>query len=130
MGNLKHEMFTFYKAQMSAWVASAIDYALTILLTELCGVWYVCSTFIGALAGGVANCLINYQWVFNHEPGRRRRVALRYLVVWCVSILLNTYGTYFLTEQTGVNYIIAKAVVACAVAVLWNYQMQRLFVFK
>ena len=38
-------------------------------------------------------------------------------------------GTYQLTQATGIDFIIVKAVVAVLVAVLWNYQMQRVFVF-
>ena len=55
---------------------------------------------------------------------------MRYFLVWTGSILLNTLGTFLLTELSGVYFIIVKAVVAVAVAVLWNYQMQRIFVFK
>ena len=57
-------------------------------------------------------------------------MALRYLAVWIGSIALNTTGTYLLTELTGINYIISKIVVACLVATLWNYQMQRVYVFQ
>ena len=55
---------------------------------------------------------------------------LKYFVVWSISILLNTSGTWFFTELSGVNFIIIKAIVAITVAILWNYQMQRIFVFR
>lgn len=54
---------------------------------------------------------------------------MRYIFVWAVSIALNTFGTFSLTELTNTNYIISKAIVAVLVAVFWNYQMQRSFVF-
>lgn len=54
---------------------------------------------------------------------------MRYLLVWGISILLNTVGTCQLTEALRIDFIIVKAVVAVLVAVLWNYQMQRVFVF-
>ena len=44
--------------------------------------------------------------------------------------MLNTLGTLVLTELTGFSFIIVKAIIAVIVAVVWNYQMQRLFVFK
>lgn len=56
-------------------------------------------------------------------------MVMRYVMVWSVSIMLNTMGTTFFTELTHQNFVIVKAVVAAAVAVLWNYQMQRTFVF-
>ena len=34
------------------------------------------------------------------------------------------------TVLSGMNFIIVKAVVAIIVAILWNFQMQRVFVFR
>jgi putative flippase GtrA len=130
MDNIKKAILTFSKAQVSAWIATCFDYAATIVLTEIAGLWYVYATFIGALSGGIINCIINYKWVFKKHGTKKRSIALRYFVVWGISILLNTFGTYAVTEVTSVNYIIVKACVAAAVAIFWNYQMQRLFVFK
>ena len=111
MADIRKAIITFSKAQCSAWVATAVDFALTLFLVELCGLWYGYATFIGALAGGSTNC------------------SMRYLLVWGISILLNTVGTCQLTEALRIDFIIVKAVVAVLVAVLWNYQMQRVFVF-
>ncbi|MGN0070154.1 MAG: GtrA family protein [Prevotella sp.] len=129
MGSLKDALLTFGKAQCSAWVASAIDFGVTLFCAHCLRVWYAYATFIGALSGGIANCAINYRWVFHAEGLKKKYVALRYFIVWGGSILFNTYGTYRLTELTGLNFILVKAAVAVAVAVLWNYQMQRTFVF-
>ena len=130
MGNLKQTIMTFVKAQASAVTATAIDFAVTLLLGKLFGWWYVMATFLGAFSGGVSNCIINYQWVFHAKGQRKRSVAWRYMVVWSVSILLNTLGTYALTELTkGIDFIFIKAIVAVLVAFFWNYQMQRTFVF-
>ena len=130
MGHVKHAVITFGKAQVSASIASVVDFAVTIILAQLVGLWYGYSTFIGALIGGIVNCIINYKWVFHPDELKKRRMAMRYLMVWGLSIFLNTSGTLALTEATGFSFIIVKAIVAFIVAILWNYQMQRLFVFK
>jgi len=130
MDNIKSVLLTFGKAQCSAWIASAVDFLVTILLGKVIGVKYVTATFLGALSGGIINCIINYRWVFHAIGQKKRYVAIRYLIVWVVSITLNTYGTYALTELTHMDFIISKALVAIIVAIMWNYQMQRLFVFK
>lgn len=127
---MKNAVITFGKAQISAWIASFVDFAVTIILAQFAELWYGYSTFIGALMGGVTNCIINYKWVFHPDSINKRHIAARYMMVWTGSILLNTFGTLYLTEATGVSFIIVKAAVAVAVAVLWNYQMQRLFVFN
>ena len=119
----------FGKAQCSAWVASAVDFGITLLLTSLVGLWYGYSTLIGSISGGLTNCAINYRWVFNAFGMKKKYVALRYLFVWVGSIALNTFGTWQLTEISGNNYIISKTIVAVLVAIFWNYQLQRTFVF-
>ena len=120
---------TFGKAQCSAFIATTADFAITIVLARCLGVWYADATLAGAVTGGIVNCAINYRWVFHAFGMKKKYVALRYIVVWTGSIALNTLGTYWLTEASGIDFVIAKAAVAVAVAVLWNYQMQRRFVF-
>ena len=61
---------------------------------------------------------------------KKKIIAMRYFFVWTGSIVLNTLGTFLLTELSGVYFIIIKALVAIVVAVSWNYQMQRIYVFK
>lgn len=130
MGNLKKAILTFCKAQCSAWIASAVDFGVTLVLAEMVGLWYGYATFAGAVSGGITNCAINYRWVFHAFGMKKKYVAIRYTIVWVGSIVFNTYGTYLLTETTKQNFIISKIVVAIIVAVLWNYQMQCHFVFS
>ena len=93
MGNLKTTVVTFTKAQCSAWVASCVDFGMTLMLASLCGVWYGYATLIGAFTGGLVNCGINYRWVFHAFGLKKKYVALRYVFVWVGSIALNTFGT-------------------------------------
>ncbi len=130
MGKLKHELWLFSKAQLTAQLATLVDFAISLLLHEVCHLWYVAASFIGAVSGGVTNCAANYRWVFGSDGQKKRYVAFKYLLVWVGSIILNTAGTYALTEVSGKHFIISKAIVSIAVALLWNYQMQRLFVYR
>ena len=108
MAGLRHSILTFCKAETSAMVASVADFGLTVLLTEVVGVWYAYATLMGAVTGAVINCCVNYRWVFSAAGLSKSGVALRYLAVWIGSIALNTTGTYLFTELTGINYIISK----------------------
>ncbi len=131
MGKVRHELWTFCKAQLSAQIATFADFSISVLLAEFAGIWYVWASFIGALSGGIINCGVNYRWVFdNTHELKKKNIAMKYAAVWTGSILLNTLGTYVLTEISGVYFIFAKITIAIAVALLWNYQLQRLFVFK
>ncbi len=134
----------FLKALCTAQFASIVDFVVTVLLSSVMGVYYVVATALGAIVGGVSNCIFNYRWVFPSSGSRKRYIALKYFIVWGISILLNTYGTYLLTETMRENscvvallgshsdqiYIASKLIVAVLVAVCWNYQMQRLFVYR
>lgn len=131
MENVRHELWTFCKAQCSAQMATLIDFVITVFLSELIGLWYVAATYLGAIGGGVANCVINYRWVFDNTCLlSRKSVAWRYLFVWCGSIVLNTSGTYLLTEVSGRHFILAKILVAVIIGIGWNYRLQRTFVYK
>ena len=130
MGKIRNEILTFAKAQLTAQVATIVDFGMTIFLAEACGMWYAYATFLGAVSGGIVNCCLNYRWVFHAQGQKKKYVALRYFLVWTGSILLNTLGTYALTELSGTSYIIMKALVAVIVGIVWNYQMQRFFVFR
>jgi putative flippase GtrA len=130
MGKVREEVMKFTKAQASAIIATTVDFLLSLFAYEVCGINYVVSSFIGALSGGIINCVVNYRWVFGSDGQHKRYVALKYLIVWTGSIVLNTAGTYLLTELTGSYFIWSKAVVSVVVAFLWNYQMQRFFVYR
>ena len=100
-GGRKHrrrEVWMFCKAQLSAWLASAVDFLVTISLVKFGGLFYLYATFIGSVVGGITNCIINYGWVFHAVGCKKVYVAVKYLFVWGMSIMLNTWGTFALTE--------------------------------
>ena len=140
----RRSFILFLKAMCSAQIASAVDFMATLALVNFCGLYYVYATFLGALSGGVVNCCINYKWVFCVSSSKCH-IALKYMLVWGGSIILNTYGTYFLTEcmmrmawvdrlsnmYVSVNlFLLPKVVVALIVSFFWNYQLQRKFVYR
>ena len=127
---LKHELLLFAEAEMSSMVATAVDYGVTILLTEWLGIYYALSNFVGCVSGGVTNCSINLKYVFGDSGRKKKFIALRYLCVWALSILLNTFGTWLFTELSGLNYILVKMIVGVTVGVIVNYPGQKLWVFK
>lgn len=130
MGKLKSELRLFSKAQLSAMTATLTDFTVSLLGATLLGGWYVWSSLAGATAGGVVNCVVNYRWVFCSQHQKKKYVAVKYALVWMGSIALNTLCTYALTELTRQHFILAKAVVSVAVALLWNYQLQKCFVYQ
>ena len=140
----KGGVFMFLRAQLSAQMATIADFLVTILLVKAFAVFYLYATFTGSVVGGIVNCAINYGWVFHAEDCKKTHVAVKYLFVWGGSIILNTWGTFALTEwltgMTWVNgllgyyidnvFILSKIIVAVLVAFFWNYHLQRFFVYR
>ena len=129
MANIGREITTFLKAQGAAGVATFADYMMRVFVDKILAIGYLHATFIGAVTGGVVNCIINYKWAFGDHDRSKKSVAWRYLVIWTGSILLNTGGTWFFKEIVGMKAYSAMMVTSLLVAVCWNYLMQLTFVF-
>lgn len=137
-------IFMFLRAQFSSQIASLTDFLVTILLAKFTNLYYVYATFTGSVCGGIINCIVNYKWTFKSTDSNKWHVTIKYILVWIGSILLNTWGTYLLTEALGKipwvrdtlsNYfgdyfLFSKVVVSLLVGFLWNYNMQRVFVYR
>jgi len=127
----------FAKAQVSSLVATTCDFCITAVLFYLMPAHLAWCTFLGALSGGVTNCIINYQWTFRGSHQKRTVVLFRYTIVWAGSILLNTWGTVWgvriatqwVPRQLD-TLLLVKAVVAIIVAIGWNFILQKLYVYK
>lgn len=135
-------VFTFLRSIVSSQVASWIDLGTGIVLVAI-GFSDWIATPIGAVMGGVVNCIINYRFTFRAQGISKRAVAVKYFMIWMGSLTLNTVGTSLLTSVldqwhllermgfTGVgNYAVARVVVSLLVSWFWNFIMQKNFVYK
>ena len=137
----RHSMFMCLRAQLSAQFATLADFILTYVCFQWLGIYYVMATSIGAITGGIVNCVINYKWAFATKDCQFKWVFFKYILVWIGSFLLNVGGVYLLVEllkhhtylwerASGFYLIIAKVIVAVIVSVGWNYILHRYFVFQ
>ena len=102
-------MLTFLRLQISSLVASVADFLITILLTEILGVFYVVSTSIGAFSGGLVNFYLNRKWIFGLSgKNKLAHHAIKYLLIWAGSMVLNSFGVYLFTEYVHMKYIISN----------------------
>ena len=58
------------------------------------------------------------------------RQLWKYALVWTGNLLLNTGGVYVLSCQAGLHYATSKVVTSLMVAFLYNYPLQKNFVFS
>ena len=126
------------RAQFSSGCASLFDFVVTALMFRYTGSNYVVCTIVGAVAGGILNCGINYRWTFGGTGKSKKSIAWRYVVVWIGSILFNMWGVTLLVwlatpagcpvQLTTLMY--SKIAVAVIVALSWNFTMQKRWVYK
>jgi len=120
---------TLLKYNTSAVIATLVDYTLFIVLSEIFNVWYLLSSVIGLVAGGVTSFLLERSWTFNKTGGKLSKQAVRYFITWIISIVLNSAGLYIMVEYASVQYIISKIIVSALVGIGFNFLMHKHFVF-
>ena len=123
-------MNQFIKANSASLVSSFCDYVVAILLKELMFVPAFFASIIGTLAGGVVNFFINRQWVFRSHNTSLYSQSKRYFLIWSGNLLLNAVGLYLLIDVGGLYYITAKVITSVLVAMMYNYPLQKKYVFK
>ena len=84
-------LFMFLRAQLSAQIATLVDFAVSIVLNEWFNVYYVYATLCGSISGGVTNCVINYKWTFHTTDCSPYFVMFKYILVWLGSIGINLW---------------------------------------
>ena len=144
-----HGIFTFLRSSLSSQLASWIDMGTRMVFYAF--VFASMSEFyrsnlsvaIGAFVGGIVNCTINYRFTFHASGQSIKAVAVKYLLVWTGSLLLNMYGTTFAAQglsqwkwlisigfkPDGI-FAAATLLVSLIVSLAWNFVLQRSFVYR
>jgi putative flippase GtrA len=121
---------TLGRHQVGSIVATAVDFGLMVLLVERAGLSPVVGTAIGASAGGVTNFVLGRTWIFRRHSGHWAAQAARYAAVSGASAGWNALGEHLVHDVAGVPYLAARVLVSIVVGLLWNFPMQRRFVFR
>jgi len=125
------DLGTLVRHQLGSLVSGFVDFATMIALVRMLALSPALATAGGAATGAVTNFLLGQRLVFTGASGSTAGQAARYALVSGTSLLLNTFGEYVLTGGgMRVQYVVARAFVALAVSLLWNFPMQRYFVFR
>lgn len=135
--------FAFLRSAVSSQTASWVDLFLGFALFAWVGLAPWLSTAIGAVVGGVINCIINYKFTFHANDCPWRAVIIKYIMVWFGSMTLNSLGTQVLywifsawdyLKELGFNddgtYAAARLLVSLLVSWFWNFLLQHRFVYR
>lgn len=142
-------IFTFLRSSVSSQIASWTDMGVAFLLFA----WVLrplgadplrqfVATAVGLVVGGVVNCCINYKFTFRAENCPVKAVAVKYLLIWSGSFILNLCGTTVLTHvlqsvtflyDLGVKadgiFAFSRLSVSLIVSLAWNFILQKNFVY-
>ncbi len=127
---MKNKIYILLKYNMVAIIATSVDYSLFLILSEIVHVWYIFASFIGLVLGGLTAFVLQRNWTFKKKDGKLSKQAIRYLIIWTTSILLNTIGLFLIVEYVGTHTIIAKVIISIIVGFGFNFLMSKHFVFK
>jgi putative flippase GtrA len=118
--------------QVASVLSTAVDFGTMVAAVELLRFSAEVGTAFGAACGAFTNFQLGRHFTFS-VGARGDHVglqALRYAGVSAASAGLNVLGEYGLHERLGIQYFWARTVVAVAVSLLWNFPLQRHFVFR
>lgn len=119
--------------QLGAFITTVVDFGVMIAVVQALHARPVLGTIVGASAGAVTNFLLGRYWIFDPRDALARKArhqAQRYAFVSAASLCLNALGVRLLAEIVGVQYVLARTIVAACVSLLWNFPMHRHFVFS
>ena len=129
-----NRVFTFAKAQVSAFIGGLSDYAIMVFVTEVFHVHYTISIAIGGIIGAIINFSLNKAWTFHNksQPYKSsvRKQLLKFVLVVLNSILLKSTGTFLITNFIRIDYKISRIIVDLMVSLLFNYTLQKHWVFN
>jgi putative flippase GtrA len=111
-------------------VATGADYLVMISCVELAGLSPVAATPLGALSGAVTNFTLGRRFTYKRSDVPIPSQAWRYAVVSAASLGLNTAGEYLFQHLLHIEYLLARVISSVIVSNVWNYPMQRYFVFS
>ncbi len=128
-GRLRELWWTLGRFHVGAVTATAVDFGSMITLVEVFHLSPVIATVVGASLGAVTNFLLGRMWVFRQVSEHWAAQGWRYAVVSGTSAGLNAAGEHLIHDVVHVEYVVARVAVSAAVGLLWNFPMQRRFVF-
>ncbi len=136
-------LFTFLRSGVSSWISGATDLFLSFVFYAWVHLSPWLASTIGAVCGGIVNCCVNYKFTFHATNCPVKAVIVKFGAVWLGSVALNAWGTealyHLLQRWTWLETIgfrpdgyfaTARFVVSVLVGWIWNFLLQRYFVYR
>lgn len=130
---MSKSIFTFAKAQTSAFLGEILDYIVMIACTELLHIHYPISIIISGTVGAVLNFSLNRYWSFKEKQSDQLPIGpqlSKFCAMVAGSVLLKAFGTYVLTSWLKLDYRISRILIELIVSLGFNYVLQNYWVFR
>lgn len=108
--------------------ATAIHYAILILLVELDLTTAAVASAIGYTLSSIANYLLNYYFTFSSKADHGV-AGLKFMIVAGAGLTINTSLVYLMTETANFYYLAAQ-LIATFIVLLWNYYIHKIWTYK
>lgn len=105
-----------------------IDFGITWLLREKCGMDGYVANSIGFLAAVCNNYLLNKYWTYGERSGITMKQLLSFALVSCIGLSLNSVWLYVLHRWLKVHFYWAK-LIATALVFIWNFAANNFITF-
>lgn len=108
-------------------IAFFIDYILLLLLTEVCGFWYLGSAFISCVIALIFNYFASMRYVFTGKEGMSKKKEFTIFIILSIGgIVINEVGMWIAVELCGIFYMLSKILVTC-VTMVYNFVTRKVF---
>ena len=126
----KKSIFTFGKAQLSAFIGGISDWIIMIMCVETFHVHYTASIWISGFLGAMVNFSLNKYWTYGATHESLTNQLMKFYFVVIGSVALKSFGTWMMTEGLTLDYKISRLVVDLVVSLGYNFTLQKYWVFK
>lgn len=98
-----------------------VNLGLLWCLTEILGLFYLCSAAISVEISIISNFLLNEFWTFSgHGRSSPFGRLLKFNLISLVGLAINLFILALLTEVGGLHYLLS-ATIAIGIVTAWNY---------
>lgn len=125
--DLKKLMPQIIKFGVVGGTAFFIDYGLLLFFTDICGIWYLLSSFLSYSISTVFNYWASMKFVFKgkEDMGKGKEFTI-FVTLSFMGLGVNQVGMWGFVDGFGMDYKWAKIIVT-AIVMVWNFITRKIF---
>ena len=109
-------------------IATAVHYAILIVLVQFYHLNPTLASGIGAVAGALISYSLNYHYTFRSN-GRHAVSVAKFFIVAAVGLVLNSMSMLICIEVFGFHYLLSQ-VLATGLVLIWSFAVNRAWTFR